>query len=157
MALRDLDTALQGENHAKKIRQDIEQLASIGSYGTQPGNCSHQLMTNVIKPSLVEATFLRLPLKLKNFEKGPVWLVKQAILLPHMLFSVMGNSYKEAYGKLICPSRARLEQFWAHMRGNPQLEGFSRRAYMDRFDNMILNVRLWTFVVSACTSLVYLI
>ena len=119
-ALKDLDGALADPARAQSIRNDLAGLASIGSYGTYQGNCNRDLKGKLGENS-INLQWLLMPLKQIS---GSAWyMCRTCMLWPHELFATMGNLYPKAWEKLMCPSRARLHQFWTNMHGNPQLEG----------------------------------
>jgi hypothetical protein len=119
-ALKDLDNSRKSERCLEKVRKDIADMAALGS-GKNPGNCNRDLFRHLAPTSIYTYAF-RMPLRVLGYVAGtPAVMFNQAMLLPHVLFSVMGNKYPKAFAKLMCPSRARLEQFWGNMARNPQL------------------------------------
>ena len=125
--LADLEYAASGELQFNAIRNDIDKIAGLGSYGKYSNHCNRDLQSYLEVGFVEQAlTFLRLPMTmLSGAASLTTCLYKQAILLPHELFSVIGNCYPRTFEKLLCPSRDRLEQFWNNITGSgcPQLQG----------------------------------
>ena len=122
-ALSDLDKALQGPAQAAAVRAELSKLAGIGTKGKCKGNCNRDLF-GLLTGSKLILHYMRMPLKLLGHgQSGAVFLYKQCMLLPHELFSYIGNFYPEAFKQLLMPSAARLEEIWRNMQNNPQLPG----------------------------------
>ena len=74
--------------------------------------------------SVVTTSSFGMPLKMLGAAAGAMGAtIAQCMLLPHVLFSIIGNNFPIAFAKLLCPSRERLAEFWFHMAGIPQLKG----------------------------------
>ena len=121
-ALLDFDNALSDERKAKAIRDDLKMIATLGSTGRHDNNM-HRDLTNRLEESWITTWYCKLPLKPMSAYRLSVHMLTQVMLLPHLLFSCMGNFYPAAFVKLICPSADRLEEFWTSMAGSPQLQG----------------------------------
>jgi hypothetical protein len=93
----------------------------MGSNGDYKNNM-HRDLTVHIGQAPVKVT--PVPLPMRERASSVVMRVGQCgMLLPHILFALLGNVFPRAFQKLMCPSRERLSEFWANMKGNPQLEG----------------------------------
>ena len=121
-ALVDFDNALSDEMKAKVIRDDLKMIATLGSTGRYDNNM-HRDRTNRLEESWTTTWYCKLPLKPMSAPRLSVHMLTQTMLLPHLLFSCMGNFYPAAFAKLICPSADRLAEFWTCMAGSPQLQG----------------------------------
>jgi hypothetical protein len=121
-ALMDFDNALKDEDKAMHIRHDLKMIATLGDKGKYKGNM-HRDLERKLEDSWVTSWCCKLPLKPMSAPRWSVNMLAQTMLLPHLLFSCMGNFYPAAFAKLMCPSAARLERFWTFMAGSPQLQG----------------------------------
>jgi len=121
-ALRDLDKALESQAGADSLRIELDNIASMGTYGRYKNKCNHDLKCK-LPDSQLELSYMRIPLRcLGAGAHATVWAMKQSMLLPHVLFSCLGNLYPSAFAKLMCPSIDRVTEFWGNMRDNPQLK-----------------------------------
>ena len=121
--LADVDAILAGGAPAADVRGDLEKLAGLGSHGSHQ-NKMHPQLVDLLPPHRMELFEIRVPLNVRGPSyTGMVNAYKQFMLLPHLLFAAIGNFYPNAWKRLICPSRERLQQFWASQAGNPQLIG----------------------------------
>ena len=119
----DVERALAEEEQAQQILNDIDALASIGSYGKYLGNCHRDLERHLEQPKM-SLQSVKMPLKvLSSAVHQTSAFFEQAILLPHELFSAIGTHYARAWEKLVCPSRDRLQEFWHNVSHSPQLAG----------------------------------
>ena len=122
-APQDLEAALADSGRAAVIKADLTKLAKIGNRGAYLGNMHRDLMNSLEKTKVV-LWYCMMPVRRLGVPSGTLaYLIKQSMLLPHVLFSTMGNSYPAAFAKLMCPSPQRLQQFWTAMTGSPQLHG----------------------------------
>ena len=121
-ALMDFDNALNDENKARAIRDDLNMIATLGASGRYKNNM-HRDLERKLEDSWLTAWCCKLPLKPMSAPRWSVNMLVQCMLLPHLLFSCMGNFYPAAFAKLMCPSAERLERFWTSMAGSPQLQG----------------------------------
>ena len=120
-SLRDVEAAKASPTRMKAVIKDLKALADIGDGGAYQGNCNRDLLRQLAPSRLYNLNF-RMPLRiLGSALNSPAFFFKQSMLLPHVLFSVMGNHYPAAFAKLMCPSRQRLQEFWGNMARNPQL------------------------------------
>ena len=119
--LRDLDR-LDGPNGVA-IKAEIVRLAKLGGHGQFEQN-SNRDMTTFLGAPAIKTSIFGMPLKLMGVAAGAMGTaVDQFMLLPHVLFSIMGNQFPNVFAKLMCPSRERLAEFWSNMAGSPQLKG----------------------------------
>ena len=124
--LQDVQQALEGADQAAAVIADLQKLANLGSEGTHSGNMHRDVMRTLDEP-LIDLFYLRMPLKrMRGATAVGIMGLKQCLLLPHVLFACIGNSYAAAWEKVMCPSRDRLEAFWEAMAVNPQLLGMTR-------------------------------
>jgi hypothetical protein len=121
-ALMDFDNALNDENMARVIRNDLNMIATLGASGRYTNNM-HRDLERRLEDSWLTAWCCKLPLKPMSAPRWSVNMLAQCMLLPHLLFSCMGNFYPAAFAKLMCPSADRIERFWTAMAGSPQLQG----------------------------------
>ena len=122
---RDLER-LDGPDGAAvkdEIMTEIMMLAKIGSKGQWDNNTNRDIKS-VLGVSAIKTSMFSMPLKLVRGAAGTMGTaVDRLMLLPHVLFSIMGNQFPRVFAKLICPSKERLADFWSNMAGSPQLQG----------------------------------
>ena len=107
----------------ESIKTEIEKLANLGTGGLYQGNMNAELNTYLGDP-VITPTYVQMPMKMMGEAAGALGAsVQQAMLLPHVLFSLLGNNYPIAFAKLMCPSKARLAEFWSNVANSPQLKG----------------------------------
>lgn len=124
------DLARMGGPDGENIKAEIVALARIGSSGNYPNHMNADLNRYLEKP-LLTTLIVQMPMKKLADAAAVVGAaaaavgatIAQCMLLPHLLFSVLGNNFPTAWEKLMCPSRQRLTEFWANMARSPQLKG----------------------------------
>ena len=106
----DLEMATTGELD----RTLIHQLAALGSDGQVENNVGRDIWkTFQTNPSLRSET-INVPLVSKvekqfNFD--------MQMILPHEMFAIIYNCYRDYFFKYIVPSMAVLKKFWGQVRG----------------------------------------
>ena len=108
---------------------DLLKLSRVGSAGRNPQTCKPDL-ERLLQSSEFHIAIETFEIPLKRGAFGTA-MVGQAILLPHVLFSVMYHHYRDAFDKYILGSAGRVAQFWADMRGNPQYDDHPMRRRRD--------------------------
>ena len=108
---------------AKGLEAEIASAADLGAHGVHSGN-SHRDMTRFLGRSLVTPSMFDIPLRKYGSAAGALGTaVAQCMLLPHVMFAIVGNHFPNAFRKLICPSRDRLAEFWSNVADSPQIKG----------------------------------
>ena len=123
-ASRDLEDALSDAGKCESIKQDLKKLKSLGTSGKYANHMHRDLMDRM-EESKMQMWYVKMPLRMLSRAKNMLYMLSQTMLLPHLLFSTMGNFYPAAFSKLMCPSPERLAAFWESMQGNPQLQCMS--------------------------------
>ena len=149
--LEDLEFAMQDPENAKAVKAEYTKLASIGTSGTYLNNMHRDLKTMVSHHNIL-LQYLQMPLCLAGaVEDAVISLHKQAILLPHIFFSAIGKYYPGAWRKLVCPSQARVSEFWEATKDSPQITGLLLNIHFPQPSEVYKFLSLAT----ECTSLVY--
>ena len=113
---QDMDAVMNGQ---RKAYTQVCEIQRCGTAGAHPQNISKQL-TNVFIETL--SAPWEAMLYIKNLSGISVPQV-QRLFLPHVWLSDLYNNCNPAFQKLLCPSTAKLRQFWQTQVGNPQLDG----------------------------------
>ena len=112
--------------------QDLQNLASIGSYGRYSNKCYSDMMrklpTQIKVPEVFED---KLPFK------NPLGWLHQAFLLPHELFAAIWANYPSTWQKFIVPSSERLRDFWVANESHPAMSGHDLHDRADRFEKAV--------------------
>lgn len=99
---------------------DLSVLAGLGTDGLYPNHMNSELIQKLTAPGL-QPFNVAIPLKDKT---GNGWsFYNQSLLLPHETFAAYFHVYPEAWRRHICPSTAKITEFWQEMEENPQFLG----------------------------------
>ena len=122
------------DNRGLESHPEVCKLASLGSSGHNPQNCTRDLVKHCLKhPRLAEAlSSFKVKLKLRALK---IVQRRQRILLPHKLFALIYEHHRENFTQAILGGSAdRVRQFWEKMAENHP--GYAAHELRDRNDHM---------------------
>ena len=107
---------------------DLVRLAKLGGSGDHPQNMGRDFKRLVCEPSLADAIseislpIRKLPLNIFRFR-----VVRQLIILPHMLFATIFAKHRNDFDMAMCGgSEDRLAEFWQAMEDHPAMAAHLR-------------------------------
>jgi hypothetical protein len=132
-AMTDMSAVTVGLTCNKQLRM-LETLAGLGCKGKHPNNCAQNLR-NAITTLDYQRVPMQVMVPLADSSGANPTMMAQEMLLPHVWFSIMFNSYYSSFCEKICANREQISEFWRSQRGSPRMQGHpvtSRTGYMRR-------------------------
>ena len=109
---------------------DVERVSRIGNRGKCTQDC-HRDLQRIMQTSSLMPSRIKVNLSWKVSD-AVTTVMEQAIILPHLLFSLIYKLHPETFVEQLCGNANRIAEFWSEMTTHPSWPSHPIRKRRDR-------------------------